>query len=618
MVAASADSNPGLAPSVIADQAVRLGHVSRTFAAWHEQDADRSFYLDGELLSIDGRETRHRGSSSDELAAVARLYAVHGPEFWERLDGSFCLVVRDGSDFRVGVDVAGTRAVYWWYQDGLLAFHSHLLDLAPSYPGALVEDMGALGHFLECGHYPPGTTAYRAVHYLGAGQFLSVVGGEVAQRQHFAMVYRAVGDRESTDQLVDRLVELVSASVSKSWRSARNPAVPLSGGMDSRYLAAEVVRQAGDPDAVRTITWGEDRSRADSDAVIAARVASTLGIENTWCEKPQRHSAATFERAIYLSSGEADCAIHYPNDHVLHAELVDRFGFESLFRGDQLFGPNSPPRIMTNRAVLPASFVVRLAVDDGYRDLIGPDVLEAMASEQANIFEAAAAGLESSTPHARMQEAWYEFGFRRELAPYNTVKNADLEMYLPFLDRPLLDWVRSTRDEQRSGKVLLRAALNRRFPELARIPFATRTNLPSWIERSRQDPSFAHFFREWCSRPGWLDTIGAKSRVLHTLEIMAALPANAASPPREHPRLWRQWAKKTIPGRLLREVTLERRYARNNLPPYLRLARLAVLHGLLGRIESRRAAPVPVRPEIWGGRGRSPAASVRTGGRGQG
>ena len=597
MAVASADSNPGIVPSLVADGPVRLGHVSRTFAVWHEKDADRSFYLDGELLSIDRRETTRRGLSSDELAAVSRLYEAHGPELWKQLEGSFCLVVRDGSDFHVGVDVAGTRGVYWWHHDGILAFHSHLLDLAPSYPGALVEDMGSLGHFLECGHYPPGATAYRAVGHLGAGHCLSVVGGVVAQQRHFAMVYRDPRERVSIDRLVDELVQLVSASVARSWRAARNPVVPLSGGMDSRYLVAELVRQAGNADAVRTITWGEDPSRVDSDAVVATRVASRLGIENTWYEKPQRHTASTFERAIYLASGEADYAIHYPDDHLLHAELAGRSGFESLFRGDQLFGPNSPPRIITNRAVLPASFVVRLALDGGYRELIEPDLLGVMASEQAHLFEAAAADLGSRTPHARMQEAWYEFGFRRELAPYNAVKNTDFEIYTPFLDRRLLDWIKGTPDEVRSGKVLLRLALDRRFPELAAIPFATRTNLPSWNERSRNDPAFARFLHEWCSRPGWLDMVGSKPQVLHALETLEESAATSRLPSREHSRRWRQWAKKTIPGRLVRELTLERRYARHNLPPYLRLARLAVLHGLLGRVEARRVTHVPVRPE---------------------
>src|SRR6478736_3793149 len=151
---------------MVTDKTLRLGHVSRSWAVWHDNGANRSFYLDGEIRVIDGQETTDRGTSERELADVARLYDLHGTGVWTRLDGSFCLVIRDGRDFQVGVDVGGTRGIYWWIHEGLVAFHTQVLDLAPAYPGTLTDDAGALGNFLECGQYPPGKTAYQEVHHL--------------------------------------------------------------------------------------------------------------------------------------------------------------------------------------------------------------------------------------------------------------------------------------------------------------------------------------------------------------------------------------------------------------------------------------------------------------------
>jgi asparagine synthetase B (glutamine-hydrolysing) len=611
LAAASMDSNPGVALSIEAKPDVRLGHVSRSFAAWHDLDADLSLFLDGEIRTIDGRETMNRGVAHEDMEALSRLYLAHGPSMWERLDGSFCLVVRDGSRFRIGVDVAGTRAVYWWVHDGLLAFDSHLIDLAPSYPGTLTEDAGALGNYLECGQYPPGATAYRQIHHLGAGKCLSLDDGEVRVGSHLRMVYAATHDTAPTNRLVDELIDLVSAAIGRCWRAARKPVVPLSGGVDSRYLAGELIRQAGGPDTVRTITWGEDRSRVDADAAIAARVASALKVKNTWCEKPQRLTADVFERAIYLSSGEADCAIHYPEDHLLHADLAETFGFASLFRGDEYFGW-SRPQLLTGRAVLASGLIARLALDDGYAAFIGPETLKPMAREQAATLEIAVKAARSRTPEGRREEISYGYGLARELAPYNTVKHTDLEVYTPFLDRQIVEWTQGTPDRLRSGKALFRMALDRRFPELAAIPFATRSNLPDWGLRWRRDPSMSRFYREWCARPGWLDTIGATTSVLAALEAAEAAATAANGAPNlvlapVHPGVgprWRELAKRTVPGRLYRELTLERRYARNNLPPYLRFARLAVLHGLLGRIQQRRSSQAPVVHRTDGAGGR--------------
>lgn len=587
LLAATSESNPGAAITVESGAAARLGIVSRSFAAWHDTDADRSFYLDGEVRSIDGRETSRRGVGEDDLASLSWLYATHGSGFWERLDGSFCLIVRDGSTWRIGVDVAGTRAVYWWYERGVFAFHSHLVDLAPSYPGTLTEDLGALGNFLACGRYPPGRTAYAGIRHLGAGQCASVVAGEVEARDHFRMVYRDRSDGKPTKVLVEELIDHLATAIARSWRAAVSPVVPLSGGMDSRYLTAELVRQAGSPGVVRTITWGENPARPGSDAAVAVDVAAALGVENVWHEKLQRHTPESFERAIYLSSGEADHAIHYPNDHILHAELSSSLGFASLFRGDEMFGPVEP--LMTNRAVLASREIVRLSRDRGYIGLLDRELLDRMAIEQGNLLDSAIRGFGSRTPTGRSGELLYTSEHRRELAPYNAVKLFDLEVYTPFMDREILEWVRGTPDQIRSGKALLRAAMLRRFPDVAAIPFASRSNLPAWGLVIRHDPRLFRFLRDWCSEPGWLDTIGAQSVVVSRIEGMAANAAAGTRGPDPVPRRWRQIAKQTAPGRLLRELTLERRSAAVNLPPYLRVARLAVLHGLLGRIERRHS-----------------------------
>jgi len=149
---------------------------------------------------------------------------------WERLGGSFCLVVADGRTYHLGVDLAGTRGVYWWSRDGLLAFHSHVMDLAPSYPAALDEDAGALGNYLVAGRYPPSATAFRQIRHLGAGQCLLFVDGQVSARSYFEMVSMPDMAGRPKDALVDDLIDLAAEAVAMSWRDAQLPVVPLSGG----------------------------------------------------------------------------------------------------------------------------------------------------------------------------------------------------------------------------------------------------------------------------------------------------------------------------------------------------------------------------------------------------
>jgi asparagine synthetase B (glutamine-hydrolysing) len=596
LVGASRDSNPGLTLDLEESPSVRIGYASRNHGSWREPGTDRAFYLEGLLRSIDGRPTTERGTGEADLRRLAELFVVHGDAIWERLDGSFCLVIVDGRTYHIGVDLVGTRGVYWWSSDGLLAFHSHLIDLAPTYPGTLDEDPGALGNYLTVGLYPATATAFREIRHLGAGQCLSFADGQVSARSHFEFVSMPDMPRRPKAILVDELIDLATEAVATSWRDARLPVVPLSGGIDSRYLVGEITRQNGP--VARTITWGEDPTRPDSDAVFASRVSGTLGVEHTWFDKAQHHSPETFRRAVYLSSGEADGAIHYPGDHLLHADLAANHGFASLFRGDELFGTTSPLPILTTRGALALSSVIHMGQGHGYANLVDRVQLDRMSAEQGAFVDAVRRDIRSATPQGQRMEVLYGQDFRRELATYNVSKNADLEVYTPLLHRRMVEWLVGIPDDLKPAKPLLRAAMLRRFPELAAIPYATRSNLPDWRARSQSDPSFAAFLREWFLEPGWLDAMGTKPAVLAGVEEMGRVaetnaPSTDGLPLAPQPGAYRERVRKTVPGRLLRELTLERRYIRN-VPPYLRLSRLAVLHGMLGQIEVRRARRPPI------------------------
>jgi asparagine synthetase B (glutamine-hydrolysing) len=593
-LASSAATGPtGPAPRLAESPGCRLGSIDRSTAWWQVPGSDRWFHVDGEVRVVDGVETTGRGLDEAGRAAIARLYDRAGTDAWSRLDGSFCLVVRDGATVHVVMDVVGARAVYWWLADGILAFHSHLLDLAPAYPGRLSEDLGAIGSFLEGGRYLPTTTAWREVRHLGAGQALTFAGGVATVRDHFAMPFDPDPPRIPDARVVDEVIGLLEASVGRGWREADAPVVPLSGGMDSRYIAAELVRRNG-PRSVPTITWGEAPDRPGSDAIVAARVAAALDLRHDWFDKPQRHTPETFDRALYLASGEGDCAIHYPDDHGLHAQLAS-LGFRSLFRGDECFG--NGPNLLTNGAVPVVNGLAAIGRDGAYRTLLGDDLFGRIAAEQEPALHDALAGLRSATPTARRGELWYSVGVRRFLGPYNRVKQADLEVYAPLLDRALLERLRSTPDRLRADKALLQAALDRRFPGLGAIPYATDDNLPRWEARVAADPAFARVLLDRLAAPGWLDAIGARARVVAALRDLedAAVRAGgdaasgapgdgtrapAGAPPDGASSRLRAVVKQTWPGRLARELTLERRFAAN-LPPYLRLARLTVLHELL-------------------------------------
>ena len=590
VASAASAAEGGSTPRLAGGPGCRVGSIARSAASWEAPGSGRFLHVDGQVRVVDGAETTGGGLDEAGRSAIGRLYDRHGAAAWARLDGSFCLVVRDGPAVHVAMDVVGAHAVYWWLSDGVLAFHSHLRDLAAAHPGALTEDWAAIGSFLEGGRYLPTTTPWREIRHLGAGQALSFQDGVATTRDHFAMAFEPAAPPPPDDRVVDDVIGLLEASVARCWRDADEPVLPLSGGMDSRFLAAELVRRNG-PHSVPTITWGVDRARPGSDAIVAAGVARELGLDNDWFEKPQQHTPESFARAVYLSSGEADCAIHFPDDHGLHAELAG-LGYRSMFRGDECFG--SDEALLTRAAVPVVNGLAPMGRDAAYRSLLGDALFDRVAGEQEAALGAILGTIRSSSPTSRRGELWYAVGLRRFLGGYNRVKQTDLDVVAPLLDRALLERLHTTPDRLRTHKALLQAALDRRFPAVAAIPYATDDNLPRWDARVATDPTMARVLLARCAQPGWLDTIGARERVVDALRALEAAavrgsgaPAGAGDQrpgddpvPAAGPSRLRAAVKRTWPGRVARELTLERRFAAN-LPQYLRLARLTVLHDLL-------------------------------------
>jgi hypothetical protein len=594
LLEASQESNPHITPVAESLSGLFLGRVSRAYTSWSGGNPRLQLFLNGEILYIGGQPTQRQGTTEAELAHVAALYGEYGARLWEHLDGNFCLVIRDGDTLRIGVDPVGTRAVYWWVWEDTLAFHSHFMDLAPCYPGHLTEDHGTIGNFLACGAYPPGGTAFREIHHLSPGSHLEFQAGQARVADHFRLECNGARDGESRDVLMDELSALLSRSIESCWRAAKSPVVPLSGGVDSRYITAELAHRVGDKSEIRTITWGERPERAGSDAVVAVQVAERLGLENVFHENLHNHLGIEWERALYLSSGEADVAVEYPNEHLFHQELALQLGFESLFRGDECYG-RSPP-LLSRRALLPVTNMVHLSLlESSYAGLLDQSVLQPMIQGQSEVLAALLSRLTSPTPTGRRDELYYAFRMRQVLAVYNRVKHAYQEVYNPHLARFLLDWMRGIPDSMRDDKILFRETCARNFPEIAAIPLASTGNLADWEARFQRDRSVIRFYYERCDAAGWLDRIGQKGGILGALraiESHASAPISHSSPPLPKWRVWTKStlprAKSTLPGRFAAEMMSERRRAAR-FPRYPRIGRITVLHSLLGNIYARRA-----------------------------
>jgi len=141
------------------------------------------------------------------------------------------------------------------------------------------------GAFLSLG-YPVGdATPFRGVRALGGGRQLRAAGGRLVMTRaagHTARPEASAGQGTGDPRPADRAAGRVAAALTEAVRPLAHAAAPvelsLTGGKDSRLVAAALAA-AGVP--FRARTHGFDR---DPDVIIAGMIAGRLGIEHTVTE----------------------------------------------------------------------------------------------------------------------------------------------------------------------------------------------------------------------------------------------------------------------------------------------------------------------------------------------
>jgi len=227
-----------------------------------------------------------RGHSDTEtlLAAIE----TWGPEAaLRRSVGMFAIALwdRQGRELWLARDRLGEKPLYYGWQGDTFLFGSelHALRAHPAFTAGI--NRGSLVLLLRHNYVPAPYSIHSGIHKLPPGHWLRL-GSDRRDAEPVAYWSLAeVAERGtaapftgSDEQAVDRLAELMGASVRGQMVADVPLGALLSGGIDSTLVTALMQLQATQP--VRTFTIGFDE-RAYDEAVHARTVAKHLGTDHT-------------------------------------------------------------------------------------------------------------------------------------------------------------------------------------------------------------------------------------------------------------------------------------------------------------------------------------------------
>ncbi len=284
---------------------------------------------------LEGKGHRFRTNCDGEV--ICHLYAHHGEDLFERLDGMFAaaLWIKVERKLLLARDLPGEKPLYYAeLGNDEVAFASEISALK-QFPGLdLTLDRQAIWDFPTFLWVPEPATIYRGIKALPRGHLLSVTPAGMRLRRYenrFNRTPLLAADNAATLSETKRVVE---AAVKSRLLSDVPVGSFLSGGLDSSIVATVA---AAELPSLDTFSVGFDdvddpyHGRADESAAAAA-TARVIGARH----HPIRVSAKSFRNELdtFCRHGDQPFAVSSGLGILAVAKAAQEAGIKVLLSGD--------------------------------------------------------------------------------------------------------------------------------------------------------------------------------------------------------------------------------------------------------------------------------------------
>jgi asparagine synthase (glutamine-hydrolysing) len=223
----------------------------------------------------------HLFSGNSDTEILVHGYEQLGiNELATRLSGMFAFALYDRRRRRLFLvrDGIGIKPLYLRRTARQLSFASELRAMAFDGQGKPAIDPSFAHTFLRVGYIPSPNTAFSGITKLPAGTILEIdlATGEMRPRCFYRLAPAEIEDTRP-DQLLERLRELLNASVRQHLMADVPTGLFLSGGLDSSALALFANQHTAPP---KTFSVGFLSSDRGDETAVAAAVARRAGNEN--------------------------------------------------------------------------------------------------------------------------------------------------------------------------------------------------------------------------------------------------------------------------------------------------------------------------------------------------
>ncbi len=441
-------------------------------------------------------------------------WGIGGPSDAEQLDSAVPPWLRCDYDLvderaTLRTDRYGFAPLYWRKLAGSVAFSTSAL-LVACLPPAAEADRDAIAELVAFDHLLGVRTLARGVAALPLGHrlLLDRSGARLQRHTGYGDIPLDAGlkPRDALPGLLGAWRDGVAGLLKHS--GSRSIVVPLSGGLDSRLLAATAAELGA---SLATFTFGQrlESGGDPPDVTIARQVATTLGVPWRFLELKDGWVSDHADLACQLTDGHLNvlhsAGVSFGDDFQGSLLRLDGLAGDIVLGGSALLPPvfreTSPAdrlrRLWRARSAIDTAAWRELLLPDAHRDLTA----RARAALQQSLSDVTAE-LEPTDPR------WLDFWILRNRIRRFTTNGALLwrpvaESAFPFFAVDFLDRLLALHPRHRVDARLQALFLHHGYPAMARIPWQKtgrpvarpgwRGRLAHHVSLRRMPPKFPFF-----------------------------------------------------------------------------------------------------------------------------
>jgi asparagine synthase (glutamine-hydrolysing) len=410
-------------------------------------------------------------------------YSKYKKDFVKHLNGYFCLFFaqKDSGEVYIATDRLNARKLYKYEKGNKLIFSTEisylpLNECKISYAGAACYLINSI--LLN------DLTIFDEIKKIERASLHKIVNLNVISEQYWDYKFTNEYENRPVEELSEELHELYLKSIKRIIAGKKNIFISLSGGYDSRGIAAMLKNISGSGTKIICVShnFGEDIKNTDAD--IARLTAEQLGYEFRLINSYNGDPFHTLKNNAEIGQGisgfctESDAWEQFNNN-------IDEYENSIFLTGDMYDGTYVDFHGNAKRALEKARICEPSFLND-FKQYFSSETYKNMYESWGNEYQKI---LDKVSPHKNMVNL-LDYLYMDQLIPnlYGTQRESFhmpfIETAFPFYDNDILDYIQKITPELRDRKKIHKIILEKYYPETFGIDFPDGGwgNEPAWSD----------------------------------------------------------------------------------------------------------------------------------------